>query len=119
MINSRNKGKAGELEAVHFINAYGFQVHRSQQYSGANSDADIDGIDGVHIEVKRNEHLNIENALQQAERDAKQKIPIVLHRKNREKWKVTIRADIFMQILKILIQTGDIKNVGNEYCKNI
>lgn len=97
-MNSRAKGKAGELEAVHFLNGMGFNTHRSQQYSGANGDADVEGIEGLHIEVKRNEHLNVEAALQQAERDAPGGVPVVMHRKNREQWKITLRAEEFFRL---------------------
>lgn len=53
----------------------------------------------MHCEVKRVENLNIEKALQQAKRDCKEgKIPAVFHRKNGEKWKVTLELDDFMNL---------------------
>lgn len=103
-INSRQKGKAGELEAVHFLNEMGFDTHRTAQHCGMTGTADIEGIEGLHIEVKRNEHLNVENALQQAERDTIGGLPIVLHRKNREEWKVTLRADKFFELWRRNVQ---------------
>ena len=51
----------------------------------------------MHIECKRVERLNVENALRQAEADAKAgEIPVVMHRANREEWKVTMRLEDFM-----------------------
>ena len=42
-------------------------------------------------------------ALQQAEHDAKKgELPIVMYRRNKEKWKVCIRLDLFMLIWKEL-----------------
>ena len=98
-MNSRRKGKVGELDAVHFLNKLGYETHRTSQVCGQDS-ADIEGIEGLHIEVKRQEKVSIEQWLQQSERDAKYTggIPIVMHRRNREQWKVTLRADEFFEI---------------------
>ena len=49
----------------------------------------------IHIEVKRVEHLNIDDALDQARRDAGKttgNLPTVFHRKNNTGWKVTMDA---------------------------
>ena len=100
-INSKRKGKRGELEFSNLSKEHGFNTRRSQQYSGINGDADVVGLEGIHIEVKRVERLNIEQALQQAERDKKEgEIPIVAHRRNRETWKVTMRAEDFFKLYK-------------------
>lgn len=100
-INSRKKGVAGELELAKELRKYGFEARRGQQYCGANGDADVVGLPGVHLEVKRVERLNVENAMRQAEADAKDGvIPVVMHRANREEWKVTLRLKDFMEIWK-------------------
>lgn len=89
-MNSRNKGKRGELEVAHLLQEHGCDARRGQQFSGANGDADVVGLPGYHIEVKRVEKLNIDNAMKQSIRDAREgEIPIVIHRKNHEPWKVT------------------------------
>ena len=98
-MNSRNKGKRGELEAAHALKEYGYEARRSQQYAGINSDADVVGLPGVHIEVKRGEKLNIDNAMAQSIRDAKSdEKPIVLHRKNRASWLVTMQLVDWMEL---------------------
>lgn len=90
-MNSREKGKRGELEAAHLLKEYGYDTRRSQQFAGINGDADVVGLPGMHIEVKRVEKLNLENAVAQSERDAREdEIPIVMHRKNRCGWLVTM-----------------------------
>ena len=110
-INSKQKGAAGERELSHFLGKFGFCARRSQQYAGANGDADVVGVPGLHIECKRVERLNIDNALAQATKDARDgEIPIVFHRKNRTKWKVTLSADLFMYIYIIFMEaTGELK----------
>lgn len=120
MINSRRKGKAGELELAMWLREHGFEGKRGQQYSGANGDADVIGIPGVHIECKRVEQININKWLAQAEADAyadslkqgKQIIPAVFHRQNKSRtkndavarvkgeWKVTLFAEDFIKLIR-------------------
>ena len=97
-MNSKMKGAAGERELANKLILHGFNCRRGQQYCGANGDADVVGLPGIHIECKRVEKLNIEKALQQAEADSKGDIPAVFHRRNRETWKVTLRLDDFMEM---------------------
>ena len=42
-MNSRTKGKAGELELSKVLKTYGYDTRRGQQYCGANGDADVVG----------------------------------------------------------------------------
>lgn len=98
-MNSKRKGTVGEREAVHFLNNLGFETHRTSQVCGKDS-ADVEGIEGLHLEIKRQEKTAIEQWLQQSERDAGYTggIPIVMHRRNRETWKVTLRAEEFFKL---------------------
>lgn len=98
-MNSRSKGKRGELEAAHLLQEYGYDARRSQQFAGINGDADVVGLPGMHIEVKRVEKLNLENAMEQSARDAREnEIPIVLHRKNRCDWLVSMPFSDWMKL---------------------
>lgn len=98
-INSRVKGKNGELELSHKLQEYGFDTKRSVQYCGANGDADVIGIPGIHIECKRVEKLNLYDAMAQARHDSKQdEVPTVMHRKNRCEWLVTMSLEDFMKL---------------------
>lgn len=94
MTNSKQKGKRGELECAKVLRDLGFEdVRRTAQYNGKELDskADLVGIEGVHIEVKRNERLNINEAMEQAVRDCKpDETPMVFHRKNGMPWLVTM-----------------------------
>lgn len=99
-MNSREKGAAGERELAGILKKYGYYCRRGQQYCGINGDADVIGIPGLHIECKRVEKLNIDDALEQSIRDAKDgEMPVVMHRKNRKPWKVTLELDNFMILL--------------------
>ena len=101
-MNSRNKGKKGELEIVHVLKELGFaEVRRGQQFSGANGDADVIGIKGLHIEVKRRERTDVNNWLIQAKKDARQgELPVVFHRRNHEEWKASCRLCDFTTLIK-------------------
>lgn len=97
MINSKKKGATGEREFANYCKNKGFDVRRTAQYNGKELDskADVVGIPGIHIEVKRVEQLNIHKAMEQAIRDSEghNEIPIVAHRKNNKKWLITMTAD--------------------------
>lgn len=105
MKNSRDKGARGERELSNLLKDHGFNTRRGQQYCGSNGDADVVGLPGIHIECKRVEKLNIYNALTQAENDSKEnEIPTVMHRKDREKWLVTMSLDDWIEMYKQLNQ---------------
>lgn len=85
------------MEFAKLCSEHGFNSRRTQQYCGNTGDAaDIVGLPGIHVEVKRVEALNINKAMEQSERDAHEKgdneIPIVAHRKNRTDWLITMKA---------------------------
>ena len=98
-MNSRAKGARGERSLAAVLRDYGYDTRRGQQYCGANGDADVVGIPGLHIECKRVERLNVYDAVAQSERDAREnEVPVVMHRKNNCKWLVTLSLDEFMKI---------------------
>lgn len=100
-MNSREKGKRGELQAAKVLKEYGYETRRGQQFSGANGDADVVGLPGIHLEIKRVEKLNISKAMQQSIQDAKDgEMPVVMHRRNREIWLVTMPLKVFMVLYK-------------------
>lgn len=96
-MNSRAKGKAGELELARVLKAHGIDARRGQQYSGANGDADVVGLEGHHIECKRVERLDLYGAIKQSKRDARfGELPVVMHRKNREEWLITMTLEDYL-----------------------
>lgn len=97
----REKGKRGERELAGILRDYGYDCRRGQQFSGKNGDADVVGLPGIHIECKRVERLNLDNAMEQAKRDVRPgEIPAVFHRKDRGEWYVTLPLTDFMDIYK-------------------
>lgn len=107
-INSRSKGKAGELALVHKLKEYGYEnAQRGVQYCGVNGDADVVGVsDLLHIECKVTDvgHGKNYEWLEQAQNDAREgEMPVVMHRRSSQKikgkpWLVTLTLDDFMKI---------------------
>lgn len=100
-MNSKRKGKRGELELAHELRGYGYDSRRGQQYCGANGDADVVGLPNIHIECKRVESLNLYDAMAQAKADKKDSdLPVVMHRKNNCKWLVTMELDDWIKLFR-------------------
>lgn len=101
MTNSRQKGARGERELSSKLKEYGYETRRGQQYCGANGDADVVGLPGIHIECKRVERLNIYDAISQAKADKKAgELGAVFHRKDRSEWLVTMTMEEWMKLYK-------------------
>lgn len=104
-MNSRAKGAAGERELAQILRGRGYEARRGQQYSGANGDADVVGLPGVHIECKRVERLNVSEAMRQSVRDARSdEVPIVVHRKNKEPWLVTMTLEDWLTMYTAVME---------------
>lgn len=101
MINSRQKGSAGERELASELRKHGYEARRGQQFSGANGDADVVGLPKIHIECKRVERLNLQDAYDQSKRDARTgEKPVVMHRKNYCEWLVTMSLEDWIEMYK-------------------
>ena len=86
---SREKGKRGEREIARILRDHGYDARRGEQYCGAAGDADVIGLPGIHIEVKRVEQFRMYEALAQAKADARMgELPVVVHRRNDCEWVV-------------------------------
>ena len=101
----RRKGAEGEREFAGLCRLYGLDVRRGGQlYQKGSEIADCIGLDGVHIECKRVERLNVQAAMEQATQDAleagRDEMPIVAHRRNRRGWLVTMHATDFLKLYK-------------------
>ena len=101
---SRNKGKVGEREWARFCTDRGYECHRTAQFRGNTGQAgDVEGLPGIHIEVKRTESLRLWDSLRQSKHDAiaaGDGLPIVAHRKNDEDWVVIMDADDWFQLYR-------------------
>lgn len=103
-VNSKQKGKRGELELVHAFRQYGYDTHRSVQYNGKAEDgeADLVGLEDIHVECKYTNALRLYDAVKQSIRDTKttgkKELPVVFHRKSREDWVAIMPLDVFFTL---------------------
>lgn len=115
-MNSRQKGKRGELEFVNFLKARNINARRGQQYAGGTDSPDViaEGcLHNVHIEVKRTERTDIYSWLEQAFKDAAKssldldtfalgKLPVVAHKKNGKGWVAILDMNFFIDLMEQL-----------------
>lgn len=82
---SRDKGKRGEREAAAIIGQHwnATEARRSVQFCGRVGDADLIGVPGLHLEVKRYAGIAALRFGEQAQRDATPgTVPVVLMRED-------------------------------------
>ena len=103
MTNSRAKGARGERALANYLKEHGYDARRGQQYSGANGDADVVGLPGIHIECKWVEKVTpsmMADYMKQSMNDANyNETPVVIHKQNRRGWKVTMNAGDLVQMV--------------------
>lgn len=90
---SQRKGADGERELATILQQHGYDCNRGGSLTFGEV-ADITGLPGIHIEVKRVEKLNVVEAMEQSIRDSERMqdgVPTLFHRRNRKPWLVTMR----------------------------
>jgi hypothetical protein len=102
-INSRSKGKRGELECAEVVRRFFKSARRGRQFKGTPDSPDIacDELAGWHIEVKRVEAGNPYNWLDQATADkGVDQAPVVAHRRNGRDWIAILHMGDFLELLR-------------------
>ena len=115
-IHSKNKGKRGELEASKELTKGGFPATRGQQFKGTEDSPDIDcpSLPDYHFEVKFIERFQLYPSLEQAQNDAPNKVPVVLHRKKRKDWIAILPLTDFLELLKQSKKTDSKETASND-----
>lgn len=105
-INSKQKGKRGELELVHEFEKYGYNTRRSVQYNGKEEEGqpDLIGLKDIHVECKYTNAFRLYDAIRQSIRDTestgRDELPVVFHRKSREDWVAVMPLNVFFTLYK-------------------
>lgn len=110
MVNSRQKGKRGELDLCQALREImGWTVRRSVQFCGRSGDADllVEEHPDLFVECKLVQSLNITETVKRAVEDAGTALPAVFHRRDREEWLVTIRLADLPRFMWMMLRTGD------------
>ena len=98
--SQRDKGKRGEREVAAILKDHGYSAKRGVQYHGGPDSPDVVGLPGVHIEVKRVERLDLRAAYEQSKDEcADGDVPVVVHRRSREPWMVTLSFEDFLGLI--------------------
>ena len=99
-INSRAKGKSGELECAKILSSeLGIPVRRNLEQT-AMGGYDLLGVDGYAIEVKRAKAYS-NQWFEQALRQANGSVPVLLYRIDRQGWKCEMRGCDLIKELKL------------------
>lgn len=117
-INSKRKGKKGELYVVNRFKEEGYDCNRTAQFKGNTGRADdIEGIDYIHAEVKFVEKLNLMEAMNQAVRDSlasdRKAMPTVFHKKNYHELMVTMRFTDWIKLYNEYYSSMKLKELEN------
>lgn len=100
-INSRQKGARAERMLRDIFIAHGFSSRRGCQFSGSPDSPDVvvPDLPWLHVECKFVEDLDLYKAVEQAERDAGPKFPVVFSKKSHKDWLVTMSVESFFELL--------------------
>ena len=99
---SQRKGADGERELTAILREYGYPCKRGGSLTYGTV-PDVTGLQGIHIECKRVERLNLPAAVEQATRDAarfRDGKAAVFHRKDGGQWLVTMTLTQWIRLYK-------------------
>lgn len=104
---SRNKGIRGELKLRDYLNSFGESVRRGYVFCG---ESDVVGLQGIHIECKNSDRLNVRDAMDQAISEAEKRkdgLPAVFWKKSRKPWLTIMRTEDFMKLYMMAREKHD------------
>lgn len=108
---SREKGARGEREVVTIATDCGLRAERQAnlQASGQGDHSDVALLDipTLHLEVKRDERMSVDTMLRQAEKDAGLRVPVVIWRRNKRKWRADVPLEDYFKLLRVELDARD------------
>lgn len=111
-LNSRRKGKVGELEAVSLLKKlFGWTgVRRSQQHCATDSAMDIivQETPGLWYEIKRVQKLNVPATMKQSKQSSGGKPVVLLHRPNQCQWMITCFLEELPAVIDEISRAGSL-----------
>jgi hypothetical protein len=113
--SQRERGKRGERDAAAALTALGYPARRGVQYQGGPNSADLSvAIQGLHWEVKFVEREQVRAWMAQAEGESGGKLPVVLHRKARSEWLLTLPLERVNEFIERMAEARDqsVQKVG-------
>lgn len=98
--SERDKGARGEREVAAIFRAHGFDCDRVPNSGGLRLKGDLYGDLPVHVEVKRQERLQLWQWLGQARDEAGDGVPLVAFRRNGSEWYAALPLAALADLLK-------------------
>src|SRR6056297_1054822 len=97
-LHSKNKGGRGERQVAEILREHGFSAWRGQQFKGTEDSPDVEcpDLSDFHIECKFVERFSLYPSMDQAQEDAPNKIPLVIHRRKRKPWVAVLPLSAFL-----------------------
>ena len=102
MVNSKQKGARFERALAKMFTEQGYESRRTQQYCGATEESsDVVGLPYIHVEAKHYKNKAFDyDWIDQAKRDAKDKLPAVFHKTDNHEVLVTMTLDDWFTIYR-------------------
>lgn len=97
----REKGARGERLLRDYLRSFGACVRRGYVFC---NESDVVGLQGIHIECKFFEKLNVRKAMDQAIAEAEKRkdgLPAVFWKKSRQPWLTIMRTEDFMVLYQL------------------
>lgn len=116
MINSKQKGARFERTLAKAFREQGYEARRTQQYCGATEESsDVIGLPYIHVEAKHYAKKAFDyDWIDQAKRDAKDKLPAVFHKTDNHEILVTMALDDWFRIYREYEAGRSLNEVGEE-----
>ena len=99
--SAQAKGRRAEIELANYLRENGYPEARAGAPLNYGTQPDVTGIDGLHIECKRHERLEINKWYNQASEDAARMQdgkPAVIYRQNRKQWMIVLSLSDFLSM---------------------
>jgi hypothetical protein len=97
---SRQKGQRGERDVCARFTAAGIPMKRNVEGSRGQLEGDGDNQDNLYVEVRHRETLAIPAWNREVAQKKGDKLGLLVYRRNREDWHVSIPLDDFLPLLK-------------------
>lgn len=101
-MKSQAKGRRAEIELANYLKERGFENARPGAALNFGTEPDIKGVDGLHIECKRHERLEVSKWYEQSRQDAERMQdgrPVVIYRQSRKPWFILLSLDDFLELI--------------------
>ena len=100
--SAQAKGRRAEIELAAYLQEKGYTAAAPGAPLNYGKEADITGVNGLHIECKRHEKIEVNKWYTQAAEDAERMQdgkPVVIFRQNRRQWMAVLSLSDFLDLI--------------------